>query len=96
MTPNMILLSTAAIATIGMLALFARHNRKTGWRKERPSLEKALNLFYADSGMEAEEKAPVAPQTNPAAALSFSAQLVQLRNALGTTAPVKTRELVHQ
>jgi hypothetical protein len=97
MTPNMIPLYAAAFVTISMLALFARHNRKSGWRKLRPSVDKALDRFYADLGVPAEPQAPAVPAVVAEDALGFSRQLLDLRQALGNSAPVKpARELVHK
>ncbi len=42
MTPNLILLNICSIALIGLLGLFALHNRKSGWVKHRTTVVEDL------------------------------------------------------
>jgi hypothetical protein len=52
MWPNLLPLYLASIACITLMALFARHNRKTGWIRERKSILRdliALQMHWDDS-----------------------------------------------
>lgn len=107
MTAHMISMYGVAVAAIGMLCWFARQNQKSGWKRNRAgSLAEALNDFYRDLGIVSEEVA-IQPQAVPQQLtseeeLSFSAQMLKLRAALGASAavtqtlPLSERELVHR
>ena len=55
MTAHMVPLYATSVLTIGMLAVFARHNRKTGWKKQPGALGRWIGHFYNDLSMVAEE-----------------------------------------
>ena len=79
---------TAGMA-IGILGLFAAHNRREGWRKTRTTLADALDDLYADLGLLPEAAnapnknvvVPAQPRTvvDPG---EFSFQLMNLDQAL--------------
>jgi hypothetical protein len=93
-TQLMPLYLSAASAIVAIVA-FARHNRKTGWTKPRPTVQDALNGFYADLGLVAEPPAPQIPLPatwSPAQSADFSLQLLKLRKSLGSARPITVTE----
>jgi hypothetical protein len=110
MTPHLIPIYISSVVAIGVLALFARHNRKTGWKKQPGAFAQSVSDFYRSAYVEEpareevplqEVQAPAIPSWAPLAApeaASFSAQLVNLRASLGTagTAPQPARELARK
>ncbi|MCU1263681.1 MAG: hypothetical protein JWO80_6566 [Bryobacterales bacterium] len=107
MTPHLIPIYISSVVAIGVLALFARHNRKTGWKKQSGAFAQSVSDFYRSAYVEEpvrEEvslQAPAIPSWAPLGApeaASFSAQLVNLRASLGTagTAPQPARELARK
>jgi hypothetical protein len=95
MSSEMILIYASATALIALMVAFASHNRKTGWKKSRPTLLEALNDLYADLGVGSESPASSlsAPVVNAGPRdTDFSLQLVKLRGALGnmSTSPQLT------
>ena len=109
MTLNLAALYLCAIAAITMLGLFARHNRKIGWVKERKTFVSDLlelqaawdeiDRAVAGTGPAA-ASARRAEAVHPTASVSapdFSQQLGNLQKALGHSAvqtPVEAREEV--
>jgi hypothetical protein len=88
-----LVLYLASAAVIGVVAAFAAHNRKTGWKKSRMTLAEAVDCFYADLGLAAESTPPspvrLVHVSEIPAALDpgeFSFQLMNLRSALGDSA----------
>ena len=110
MTANIIPIYGASVLSIGMLALFARQNRKSGWKRERSTFAQAMSSLYKDFGIELEEAPTPRPESSvppvwapvrPSETIDFSAQLLKLRGALGSAgAPVTNapavRELVRR
>jgi hypothetical protein len=101
MTPHFIPIYASSILAVGTLALFARHNRKTGWTKQSGKLALWLKAFYegayADRTVLAsaprETSQPAIPNWTPLTdsdVLGFSRELISLRSSLGTAgnAPV--------
>ncbi len=92
MTPHMISLYISAALSVGALGLFARLNRKSGWVKPRPTLPEAFKELCAGMGIATEERKPEAmPAWKPLTSeelIGFSAQMLKLRSALGTSSPV--------
>ena len=83
---------------IGLLAAFAAHNRKVGWKKSRTTLAEALDDFYEDlglgtpvAGMEPQQPFITRKlvQVDPA---DFSSQLIRLKGALGDSTAVTPQE----
>jgi hypothetical protein len=88
MTLQMVMIYLSAAGAIGVLAAFAAHNRKTGWKKTRPTFVDALSSFYMDLGLATDAHTPSAPvlrQTTTDEATDFSLQLLRLRTALGSS-----------
>lgn len=87
--------------------MFARQNRKSGWKRVRLSIADALKVFYSDLGLTEQEKLSAVPASWAAVSheedIAFSAQMLRLRSALGASAAmtqdsrvrVTERELVH-
>ena len=103
----MIALYGCATLAVTVLSLFARQNRKEGWKRERPeNAASAWSALFSSLGVAMEEPTPAMPmQTGtltPEEQIGFSAQMLKLRAALGNgtpvtqNAPVAERELVHQ
>lgn len=92
MTAHLIPVYGASIATISMLAIFAWHNRINGWKKPSRPVE--------SDAVDAPDSADIAqPSWNPmtcAETAYFSAQLLNLKNALGTTEGVPVLNAVPQ
>ena len=91
MTANLLPIYCAAMATIAALSFFARHNRKSGWKKPRRGFVDALTYLEARPDVLAEQQIPILEPVTAKDAAGFSSQLLQLRGALGTA-----RELVHR
>jgi hypothetical protein len=92
MTPSLVPLYFLALISIGVLAAFARSNKKSGWVKPRPTfLEDLRDLQRAweeEDQREARRAGPGAPALNEVT--GFTSQLVQLQGALGdSAAPAK-------
>ena len=91
MTPNLIPVYGCAILTILTLCLFARQNRKSGWKRQRHDhFAEALKDFYTDLDTAREERV-IVPDWKPLQAeemISFSAQMLKLRSALKSSLPV--------
>ena len=90
-----------------VLCLFARQNRKSGWKRHRPdNMAESLEAFYAKLGVATTEEQRAISEWKPLSAeetIGFSAQMLKLRSALGASLPVTEhrpqlvkRELVHQ
>ena len=103
----MIPLYGCATLAIMVLSLFARQNRKEGWKRERPeNAASAWSALFSSLGVAMEETVPAVPTQTGILTLEeqigFSAQMLKLRAALGTGTtvtqgtPVVERELVHQ
>jgi hypothetical protein len=104
-----ICLYVTAGLVIGLLAAFAVHNRKVGWKRPRATLAEALDDLYADLGLSDEPLAgPVLVEPHPAERRhwvtsrpeeilvdpnDFSDQLIRLKMALGESAKVGAREI---
>ncbi len=97
MTPNLLPLYVACFATIGLLAGFARHNKRTGWVKKRRSVfEDLLDLQAFAKDLDGAEETRAEPameiRLEPAASVpetvQFSTQLAGLNAGLraGATA----------
>jgi hypothetical protein len=87
MSSELILIYASATALIALMVAFASHNRKTGWKKSRPTLLEALNDLYADLGVGSESPAASLPAPVANAGpqdTDFSLQLLKLRGALGS------------
>lgn len=94
MTPHFIPIYGSAILAICTLALFASHNRKTGWKKQKSRFAQRVNAFYEGAYVEGStaesafrEPSTVIPILNPftaAQVTDFSQQLIKLRASLGT------------
>ena len=67
-------LYASSVLTVGLLAAFAIHNQKSGWKKSRMSLHQDCR----DSNV----------HTRPQDVRGFSFQLINLRNALGESTGV--------
>ena len=86
MTLNFAALYVCAVAAVGMLALFARHNRKIGWVKQRKTFVSDLlalqaawdEVDVAVSGRPEIKAAPITPET----IAGFSFNLAQMQKAL--------------
>jgi hypothetical protein len=88
---NVVPLYLSAASVIVVMVAFARHNRKTGWIKPRPTVRDALNGFYADLGLVHDQPAQPLPAPvafSPAQTADFSLDLLKLRKALGSGTPV--------
>ena len=105
MTPNLLPIYGFAALTIVILCLFARQNRRSGWKRHRTeSIAHGLQEFYTSLGVRTEDQIalPEWAPLNPEETLSFSAEMLKLRSALGSSSPVTKgspvpqRELVHQ
>ncbi len=106
MTENLLPLYGSAAVAITVLGLFARQNRKSGWKRQRPTVAQAWKNFYSELGIVIDDQSPVSPaEWTPVTqeeAISFSAQMLKLRTALGTGTTVTqdaltaNRELIHQ
>jgi hypothetical protein len=88
MSSELIPIYAGGIALIALMVAFSSHNRKTGWKKTRPTMLEALNDLYADLGVGIESStsslpASVAPAAPPDS--DFSLQLLKLRGALGNS-----------
>jgi hypothetical protein len=101
MTPHFIPIYGSSILAIGVLALFAGHNRKTGWKRQRGKFAQWLNEFYegayvdgvASESVFRETSRPVVTAWTPltdSEVIGFSQQLIKLRSSLGAagTSPV--------
>jgi len=109
MTANLVPLYGCAALTIATLGMFARQNRKSGWKRVRLSIAEALKVFYSDLGLAEQEKLAAVPAewapVSHEEEIGFSAQMLRLRSALGASASVTQdsrvtervteRELVH-
>jgi hypothetical protein len=105
MTANLIPVYGCAAVTIATLGMFARQNRKSGWKRVRLNMAEAWKVIYSDSGLAEEEKRSVVPaEWTPLSReeeIGFSVQMLKLRSALGASASVTQesrvteRELVH-
>ena len=86
---QMVSLSLTSISMIGALFLMARHNRKSGWTRERhylaEEIQETMDHLIARQSTVA---APVALRPEglltPEVAMSFSLQLAQLHSTLAT------------
>ncbi len=106
MTPNLVPLYACAALTIMVLCLFARQNRKRGWKRVRTNnIAEGLLAFYEDVGVATEEQLAPQMEWKPVTAdetIGFSAQLLKLRSALGTSSmltrdsQIQQRELVNR
>ena len=98
MTPNLIILYVAAVALIGLLAMFARQNKKSGWVKPRSTVVEDLRRLQA-SWDEADQRmarshaaavqtgqTPVAAMPQPQAAMASHATQPSEVAALNTAA----------
>ncbi len=96
MTPNFLLLNASSLALICLLALFARHNKKIGWVKQRTTFVEDLRQLQKDWDESDQRVVPIAQRA--ASVAEFSTQLSQLRTALGQPAavPVVETETVTQ
>jgi hypothetical protein len=77
-----ILLYLLSVAVIALLAVFAAHNHRSGWKKTRTTLTEALDDFYDDLGLNVRDT----PARTTSVSLdpgSFSLQLANLQSALG-------------
>jgi hypothetical protein len=104
-----ICLYVTAGLVVGLLAAFAVHNRKVGWKKSRTTLAEALDDLYADLGLSDELMAgPGRVEQHPARRHhwvtsrheeilvdpnDFSDQLIRLKMALGESARVGARDV---
>ena len=105
MTPNLIPIYGCAVVTIMILCLFARQNRKSGWKRHRHDrFAEAMKDFYTDLETVREERVLV-PEWKPLEAeetMSFSMQMLKLRSALKSSSPITQdspaleRVLVHR
>ncbi len=90
MTPNLFPLYVASVAMIGLLSLFARRNRVSGWTKPGRSIvpnlvEMQVEWAVSKPNVEMVELgAPVSVHE----VSDFSIQLSRLQGALGTAEPV--------
>jgi hypothetical protein len=83
----------ASGVVIGLLAAFAAHNRRVGWKKTRTTLAEALDGLYADLGLSVEPgdsepgRMTITRRTETAVdPADFSEQLTRLMKALGEAA----------
>ncbi len=96
MTLNLASLYVFAIAAAGMLALFARHNRKIGWVKQRNTFVSdlmALQAAWDEIDLSVSGRLEVKAATIPTETVAgFSLQLAQMHKALNrpTVHPVNT------
>ena len=105
MTPNLIPIYGCAILTILTLCLFARQNRKSGWKRQRHDhFAEELREFYTDLDTAREERVivPAWKPLEPQEMMSFSTQMLELRSALKSglsvtqDSPMPERVLVHR
>lgn len=106
MTANLLPIYGCAALAISVLGVFAKQNRKSGWVRERPNAAEAWQKFYSDLGIVINDESPIAPaEWTPVTqeeAIGFSAQMLKLRSAVGTSIPVKqearssARDMVRQ
>jgi len=106
MTANLLPLYGSAALAITVLGLFARQNRKSGWKRQRPNVAQAWKNFYSELGIVVDDQSSISPaEWTPVTqeeAIGFSAQMLKLRSALGTgtavTQDTRTadRDLIHQ
>ena len=89
MNSQTISLYSSAIAMITVLVGFSKANRKSGWRKSRTTLGEAFQDFYSDMGFNSNLNTPAPIQTSANHA-DFTAQLLSLRGALGSSIPMAT------
>lgn len=100
MTTDFIPICGSSIIAIGTLALFADHNRRTGWKKQRGKVSQWFTDFYEgayvdntmtknDFSETSEPAIPVLAMAQDSTVNGFSQQLLNLRGSLGTagTAP---------
>ena len=108
MTPNLLILNASSIVLIGLLALFARHNKKVGWVKHRTTFVEDLRLLQqawdesdqrsasvqAPAVAEYRHSIPALPPTgeNLTGVTGFTSQLSNLQQALKQTVPVTIGE----
>jgi hypothetical protein len=93
-------LYASSVVVIGLLAAFAAHNRRVGWKKSRITLAEALDDLYADLGLSVEpqqevERNHVISAQRVGVAVDptdFSDQLICLSKALGEAASVTPNE----
>ncbi len=92
MTGTLIPIYGCAALIITVLGVFARQNRKSGWTRKRPNMVEALEEFYSDLGFVERQAEPLPAAewkaVTPDESISFSAQMLKLRGALGTSTPV--------
>lgn len=88
MTANLLPLYGCAVLAITVLGAFARQNRKSGWKRERPTAAQAWKNFYSELGIVVNDESPIAPAewmpVTQEEAIGFSTQMLTLRSALGT------------
>lgn len=109
MTPEFLPIYCSSILTVGSLALFARSNKKNGWQKQRGKAANWLRNYYRDGHEEdtrlepaievREQEIPAWTPVSASEAISFSAQLIKMRTALGSAgnAPsVETEQIDHE
>ncbi len=88
MTANVLPLYGCAALAVTVLGVFAKQNRKSGWKRERPTAAQAWKSFYSELGIVINDESPIAPaEWTPVTqeeAIGFSAQMLNLRSALGT------------
>jgi hypothetical protein len=99
MTPDILPLLAASFASVSVLALFARHNKRTGWVKphrltheDLAILERDWKTFPAPVRVEAAPP-PVLPQ-RPSLndRTNFTLQLANIQQSLASAEPVKVTE----
>jgi hypothetical protein len=84
---------------VGLLALSAAQNRRSGWRKSRGSFSEALDDVYADLGLSLKvpnrESNHVIVRAGPGVTADFSAfsnELINLDKALGSGQTITAAE----
>lgn len=87
---QMVFIYASGAALITLMAAFAVHNKKIGWKRARPTLLEALNDLYADLGVGMDAPQGSVPTINHSAPpeADFSLQLLTLRGALGSSKPI--------
>lgn len=87
---QMLAIYASGAGLIILMFAFAAHNKKTGWKKIRPTLLEAIHDLYFDLGAQPEitKAAPVIHADSPD--LEFSTQLLRLRGALGNSNVIAT------
>jgi hypothetical protein len=98
MTPEIIPLLAATLASFSVLAFFARRNKRTGWVKPRVTLEDLIRIEadwkqYAAPIRMSLPNARSQPNIPGIAATEFTQQLANFTSALGTASSVKPHPL---